>query len=184
VFFANIITSYRKHRRSQEVVSGDPWDARGLEWMIPSPVPAHNYDEVPIVTHLDEFWHRKYGEDESGRPVRIAETADVVQKGDGVPHLPAPSYWPIVLAFALPLIGYGIIFNLGFAAVGVVVMFIAIYGWGLEPGFVDGGHGHDGDDHGGHDGPDGDGDAAATATPDDVPAESDAPAETEEAPVG
>ena len=27
-------------------------------------------------------------------------------------HLPSPSYWPIVLAFGLPLIGYGLIFNL------------------------------------------------------------------------
>jgi cytochrome c oxidase subunit 1 len=179
VFLYNVFTSRRRAKQAGLREEADPWDARSLEWMVPSPVPSHNFDEVPIVTHLDEFWHRKYGEDESGRPVRIAETADVVQKGDGVPHLPAPSYWPIVLAFGLPLIGYGIIFNLGFAAVGAVVMFIAIYGWGLEPGFVDGGHGHGGDDHGGHDGPDGD--AAATA---DLPAETEAPAETEEAPVG
>ena len=46
---------------------------------------------------LDEFWHRKYGEDENGRLVRIAETEDVVQKGDATDvHLPSPSYWPIV----------------------------------------------------------------------------------------
>ena len=93
-----------------------------------------------------------------------------------------------MLAFALPLIGYGIIFNLGFAAVGVVVMFIAIYGWGLEPSFVDdGGHGHGGDDHGGHDAPDGDTDAAAAALPaEDATTDSDStdPAATEEAPVG
>jgi cytochrome c oxidase subunit 1 len=174
IFLYNVFTSRRAAHRAGLREEADPWDARSLEWMVQSPVPAHNFDDVPIVTHLDEFWHRKYGEDESGRPVRIAETADVVQKGDGDPHLPAPSYWPIVLAFSLPLIGYGIIFNLGFAALGAVVMFIAVYGWALEPSYAGGGgHGDDGD-HGGHDAPD-DGDDAAAA---------EVPAETEEAPVG
>lgn len=28
----------------------NPWDARGLEWMTPSPPPTHNFHEVPIVT--------------------------------------------------------------------------------------------------------------------------------------
>jgi cytochrome c oxidase subunit 1 len=174
VFLYNIFTSRRKAKHAGVREEADPWDARSLEWMVQSPVPAHNFDEVPIVTHLDEFWHRKYGEDESGRPVRIAKTEDVVQKGDGTPHLPAPSYWPIVLAFSLPLIGYGIIFNLGFAALGVVVMFVAVYGWGLEPSYEGGGHG---DDHGGHDAPDGDDHDAAEP-------EAERPAEQEEAPVG
>ena len=71
-------------------VGPDPWDARGLEWMVASPTPEHNFDEVPTVTRLDEFWHRKYGEDEDGRMVRQHATEDVAQKGDatGV-HLPA-----------------------------------------------------------------------------------------------
>ncbi|MEY2405548.1 MAG: cytochrome c oxidase subunit [Acidimicrobiaceae bacterium] len=176
VFLYNVFTSRRKAKHAGVREEADPWDARSLEWMVQSPVPAHNFDEVPIVTHLDEFWHRKYGEDESGRPVRIAKTEDVVQKGDGTPHLPAPSYWPIVLAFSLPLIGYGIIFNLGFAALGVVVMFVAVYGWGLEPSYEGGGHD---DDHGGHDTPDGDGDDHDAAEP-----KAERPAEQEEAPVG
>jgi cytochrome c oxidase subunit 1 len=181
VFLYNVFTSRRKAKHAGVREEADPWDARSLEWMVQSPVPAHNFDEVPIVTHLDEFWHRKYGEDESGRPVRIAKTEDVVQKGDGTPHLPAPSYWPIVLAFSLPLIGYGIIFNLGFAAIGVVVMFVAVYGWGLEPSYEGGGHG---DDHGGHDAPDGDDHdpVAAEPTP-ELPAES-VETKPEEAPVG
>jgi cytochrome c oxidase subunit 1 len=126
--------------------------------MVANPTPSHNFDTVPIVTHLDEFWHRKYGEDEQGRPVRMAATDDVVQAGDptGV-HLPSPSYWPIVIAAGLPLIGYGVIFNLGFAAVGLFVVFVGVYGLGLEPSTdPDAAH----DDHGDHgdDGDHGDGD--------------------------
>ncbi len=28
---------------------GDPWQARGLEWQVPSPVPAGNFQQVPVV---------------------------------------------------------------------------------------------------------------------------------------
>ena len=165
ILFYNIVHSRSVAKRQNIVVGDDPWDARSLEWMVPNPTPAHNFDEVPIVTHLDEFWHRKYGEDESGRPVRIAQTADVVHKGDptGV-HLPSPSYWPIVIAASLPIIGYGIIFSLALAAVGGFVLFLGVYGLGLEPSTdPDAAHGHD-DGHG-----DGNDDGSADdAPPDDA----------------
>ena len=48
----------------------DPWDARTLEWAIPNPTPASNFAVVPMVHGLDEFWHQKYDEDKTGRPVR------------------------------------------------------------------------------------------------------------------
>ena len=66
--------------------------------MIPSPVPAYNFDPVPTVTRVDDFWYRKYGETKDGKLVRIAETEDVAQKRSTASdvHLPSPSYWPIV----------------------------------------------------------------------------------------
>ncbi len=150
VFFFNIWASFRKHKASGQVESGDPWDARSLEWMIPSPAPEHNFDEAPVVSELDEFWHRKYGHDESGRLVRIAATEDVLQKGDATNvHLPSPSYWPIVLAAGLPFIGYGVIFNLGWAVLGGVLLLAGVYGWVMEPSTdPEAHHGlHDGDEH-------------------------------------
>jgi cytochrome c oxidase subunit 1 len=155
VFLFNAVRAHRRYvKAGRPAEEADPWDARGLEWMVPSPMPAHNFDEVPVVGHLDEFWHRKYGEDDEGRPVRIAATADVVQKGDptGV-HLPGPSYWPIVLAAGLPLIAYGLIYNLAFSALGGALVAIAVYGWGLEPSMDPEAHDHGhGDDHGHDDG--------------------------------
>jgi cytochrome c oxidase subunit 1 len=84
----------------------------------------------PVVHELDEFWHRKYGDDENGNLVRIAATEDVSQKGDATDvHLPSPSYWPIVLAFGMPFIAYGLIFNLWFCVLGAICVVGAIYGW-------------------------------------------------------
>src|SRR5690606_20302864 len=95
VFFANVVVSYRRYvRAGRPQMAPDPWDARSLEWLTPCPTPVHNFDEIPTVTHIDEFWHRKYAEDEQGRPVPIAPAAEVVQAGTGNPHLPGQSYWP------------------------------------------------------------------------------------------
>ena len=57
VFFTNIVTSRRKAKRENIVVGDDPWDARSLEWMVPNPTPAHNFDSVLVVAYLVEFWH-------------------------------------------------------------------------------------------------------------------------------
>jgi cytochrome c oxidase subunit I len=63
-------------------------------------------------------------------------------------HLPSPSYWPIVLAFGLPLLGYGLMYTYWLTAVGALVILVAVFGWALEPS-VDPDAGHDvDDDHG------------------------------------
>jgi len=116
-------------------VGADPWDARTIEWMTPSPVPAYNFDPTPTVSRVDDFWYRKYGETKDGKLVRIAKTEDVVQKrtdGKGI-HLPSPSYWPIVVAFGLPIVGYGIIYSLWLALIGGIIVVGGIYGWVMEP---------------------------------------------------
>jgi cytochrome c oxidase subunit 1 len=171
IFGWNIFASWRTHRANPVNAGPDPWDARSLEWMVQSPVPAHNFDEVPTVSHLDEFWHRKYQEDADGKVVRVATGAEVAQPGTATDvHLPSPSYWPLVAAAGLPLVAYGLIFNLGFAAVGGLVVILGAFGWGYEPSDdPEAHHGHgdahgdghadghaDGDGHDG-DGPDGDG---------------------------
>ena len=133
LFFWNIVIS-RRRARGAPPVGPDPWDARSLEWMTASPVPTHNFDSEIHVTRQDEFWHRKWGYDADGKVVRIARAADVAHDGSatGV-HLPSPSYWPLVLALGLPLVGYGLIFNLWIAGVGALVILLGIYGWVFEP---------------------------------------------------
>lgn len=152
-FLIAILVSHRGYKKGTVPAAGpDPWDARSLEWSTASPTPVHNFDVDPVVDRLDDWWHRKWGEDEHGRVVRIAQPEDIAQDGSATDvHLPAPSYWPIILAFALPFIGYGIIFSYWLLIPGAVMTIAAMYGWGLEPGddldLIHDDHGHDG----GHD---------------------------------
>jgi len=154
IFAFNILYSWRKAKAAKLSVPADPWDGRSLEWMVASPTPAHNFDEIPVVRTLDDFWHRKYGENEAGKLVRIAATEDVIQDGSNTDvHLPSPSYWPLVLAAGLPFIAWGLIFNLWLCVLGGAMVIAALYGWVMEPSVDDEaphdhGDDHDGGDHG------------------------------------
>ncbi len=48
-----------KQRRQNIDRSGDPWDARTLEWSTPSPVPFYNFVLTPQVHSRDAFWEMK-----------------------------------------------------------------------------------------------------------------------------
>ena len=150
LFLVNIIKSHLAWRAAGRPDCGaDPWDGRTIEWSINSPAPGHNFDVDPVVTSLDDFWHRKYQPDENGKLRRVHTGEELAQAGDptGV-HLPASSYWPVVLAAALPLVGYGLIFNLWLALPGVVLTMISLWGWALEPADdLDPSDDHDHDDH-------------------------------------
>lgn len=39
--------------------TGDPWDARTLEWSTHSPVPEYNFAVIPNVKSMDAFWFWK-----------------------------------------------------------------------------------------------------------------------------
>jgi cytochrome c oxidase subunit 1 len=178
MFIINILVS-----RKGPKVGPDPWDARTLEWSVPSPPPEHNFDVIPLVTARDDLWHRKYEEDENGRPVprrrpeqeeeqereRVLGATDgagdgqasaagsghgadegehagahegeghgVEGRGDAVHHehihMPSPSYWPVVAAFGLPIIAYGLIYKfLPVCILGGLWVVASLYAWALEP---------------------------------------------------
>jgi cytochrome c oxidase subunit 1 len=153
LFVINVIRS----RRRAEPAPADPWDARTLEWTIPSPPPPHNFDEIPIVRSLDPFWHEKYAEGEDGRLAPVvaggADQADVsavgghadeAHEGEGGHaeaghggghgiHMPSPSYFPIIAAAGIPIIAYGLMYSTILVVDGVLTLLVGLYGWANEP---------------------------------------------------
>jgi cytochrome c oxidase subunit I len=143
VFLVNVVVTHAKARPKAADVA-DPWDARTLEWMTTSPPPIHNFDEIPTVHALDEFWHRKYVEDErTGRlvPAQAGAANGQVEDdhggGHGI-HLPSPSYWPVVAAFGMPVIAYGVLSSWWFVGIGALIAIVGFYGWALEPSVAGG----------------------------------------------
>jgi len=136
LFFVNVFLSHRRHGPAPL----DPWDARSLEWMTTNPPKEHNFDRVPTVGHLDEFFHRKYedrGENGHHDVHRVATAEELMAveeaNADAHIHMPSPSYWPIVLAFGLPVMAYGVIYNYLLIAAGAAIVLLAMFGWAMEP---------------------------------------------------
>ncbi|MHB8620683.1 MAG: cytochrome c oxidase subunit I, partial [Chloroflexota bacterium] len=111
-----------------EIAGNDPWDARTLEWSIPSPPPVYNFAHIPTVTSLDDWWHKK----------QLA-VAGKIPLDDGHAgheehiHIPDPSYFPIIMAAGIFFLALGLISTYAFSAFGGILFIVAIYGWSFEP---------------------------------------------------
>ena len=131
--FLLVIDNIGRHWKNGEPAPADPWDARTLEWSIPSPPPEYNFKEIPIVRSLDDWWATKQG----GANKEVPASGGSGDEGHGI-HLPQPSYWPFVTALGLFVAAYGVVFNdliipWALATIGLAIGFIGVYSWSLEP---------------------------------------------------
>lgn len=101
--------------------TGDPWDARTLEWSIPSPAPLYNFATLPAVTETDDWWATKER--------RAAGVADAPPPALAPIHMPKHSGIPFIMSFCWFIAGFGFVFDwMHFAIpglVGVAVCMIA-----------------------------------------------------------
>jgi cytochrome c oxidase subunit 1 len=152
VFMFNVATTRKRGMKAGD----DPWDARTVEWLTTSPPPHYNFEQIPTIHTRDEFWHRKYAGEGDQPPVRVpaGASADHSPAEDAVPaeaapahgpghdghgdiHMPNPSYYPLIAAIGMPIMGWGVVAG-GVAqviliAVGGLILLAGLFGWVLEP---------------------------------------------------
>ena len=135
-FIANVIRTMR----GGQVAGNDPWDARTLEWAIPSPPPVYNFARVPQVQDRDDFWLAKHGDGHGSAPrpkpapVTAAEIAAI--------HMPPTSYWPLFLGLALAAMVTGLMISMYQVAIGGLLTLYLMYKFAMELHRPPAGHGH------------------------------------------
>ncbi|MEA1648687.1 cytochrome o ubiquinol oxidase subunit I [Nitrospirillum sp. BR 11164] len=68
-----LVVSIRDREKNRDL-TGDPWNARSLEWSTASPAPFYNFAHVPQITSLEQHWEDK----EMGRAgVQVAGYEDI-----------------------------------------------------------------------------------------------------------
>lgn len=83
----------------------DPWDARTLEWTVPSPPPEYNFARIPEVKARDHFFFAKH------HPDKVAEgPVDPHEREHGI-HMPDASWWPLVIALGMLVGAFGILYD-------------------------------------------------------------------------
>jgi cytochrome c oxidase subunit 1 len=139
-YFAVLVWSLFKGK----VCGNDPWDARTLEWSIPSPPPEHNFAAIPTVHARDAWWYEKTHKDE----IAAEKAAHIhAEEAHGGIHMPDQSWYPLISAFGLLVATYNFaqlrypvemfgnqVFSshLPLAITGGVIMASGLYLWALE----------------------------------------------------
>jgi cytochrome o ubiquinol oxidase subunit 1 len=91
-----------RQRHANRDTSGDPWNARTLEWSTPSPPPAWNFARLPTVQSTDAYWHMKQ-EGRIGRGL-AGSFVDL--------HIPRNSPVGIFLASFAGILGFALIWRI------------------------------------------------------------------------
>lgn len=112
-----IFVSVRDREQNRDL-TGDPWDARTLEWSTSSPPPFYNFAVVPQIHDRDEFWDMKEKGEAYNKPAKYEPIHMPRNTGAGV----------IIAGFSL-VFGFAMIWNIWWMAiagfVGIIVTWIA-----------------------------------------------------------
>lgn len=57
--FLGLFYSIKNRKKYRDHSNGDPWNARTLEWAMPSPPPIYNFAIIPTVNQIDPLWAHK-----------------------------------------------------------------------------------------------------------------------------
>ncbi|WP_426804202.1 cytochrome o ubiquinol oxidase subunit I [Stenotrophomonas sp. SrG] len=112
-----VAVSIRDRKKTADL-TGDPWDARTLEWETSSPPSFYNFGSLPKVTELDDFWERKQRGEAWERPAKYTDIHMPRNTGTGV----------VIGAFSL-VFGFAMIWHIWWLAIVGLVGMIGTFIW-------------------------------------------------------
>ncbi|MBD3826632.1 MULTISPECIES: cytochrome o ubiquinol oxidase subunit I [Stenotrophomonas] len=114
--FIQFYVSVRDRKANQDL-TGDPWNARSLEWATSSPPPFYNFARLPVITSLEQHWDDK----QHGRAWQRQDHYEDI-------HMPRNTASGVVIsAFSLVLC-FALVWHMwvlaGIGLVGVIATFV------------------------------------------------------------
>lgn len=115
---ALLINIYITSKNPQQA-EADPWNGRTLEWSLPSPPPAYNFAQIPLIRSFDAFWVAK---EAGNKELPASEPLGSI-------HMPSSTYLPILMAIGFLVSGIGFIIrgNYTMAIIGLLFVFLIMY---------------------------------------------------------
>src|SRR2546428_733902 len=114
-----LFLNLRRSLKTGAVAGSNPWNGHTLEWSVPSPPPAYDFEQIPRIT--DDGTVRFSGPSSAHIPNGHSHTT--------MSHL---SQWPLLIAAAAFVFLIGAVFTIIIALVGVALGVYALYGYGRE----------------------------------------------------
>ena len=115
---AQLVISIRTRERRRDR-SGDPWNARTLEWSTASPPPGYNFAVLPQVKSLDAFWSMKQ---QGG--IALPQRYDSIE-------IPKNSANGFVTAFFAVVTGFALIWHIWWMAIlGLLCAALTLFAFG------------------------------------------------------
>jgi cytochrome o ubiquinol oxidase subunit 1 len=118
-----LVVSFRQREKLRDL-TGDPWNARSLEWSTTSPPPAFNFAVLPRVESRDAYWIAKQRAIETRSLSPEPAYKDI--------ELPRNSPTGFVCAFFATFLGFALIWHIwwlaGLSFIGAFATFVA-FAW-------------------------------------------------------
>ena len=118
VFFQvlQFVVSFKRKELYRDT-TGDPWNARTLEWTMSSPPPVYNFALTPVVNCIDPFWEAKKKQEKFEQPSFKAI------------HMPKNTGIPFIIGVLLFIFGFSMVWHIfwlaGASFVGFLIALIA-----------------------------------------------------------